>query len=111
MEHRRRPPPDCALAAHAEALPLAPQGRRVPRRHRQTGIQLGGRPCCRHPEPAASLGPRLANLFTIPVDELWGLAHFVAVTRPGHQLSIAGLPREDVELALRELLQPLMGDR
>ena len=26
------------------------------------------------------------------VDELWDLAHFVAVTRPGHVLSIEGLP-------------------
>ena len=29
-------------------------------------------------------------------DELWDLAHFVAVSRPGHVLSIAGLPSEDV---------------
>ena len=29
-------------------------------------------------------------------DELWGLAHFVAVSRPGHVLSTAGLPSEDV---------------
>lgn len=29
-------------------------------------------------------------------DELWGLAHFVAVSRPGHVLSTAGLPTEDV---------------
>jgi len=27
------------------------------------------------------------------VDELWDLAHFVAVTRPGHVLSIEGLPK------------------
>ncbi len=26
------------------------------------------------------------------VDRLWGMAHFVAVTRPGHQLSVDGLP-------------------
>jgi len=32
------------------------------------------------------------------LDELWGLAHFVAVTRPGHALSVAGLPREDVSV-------------
>jgi nicotinate-nucleotide adenylyltransferase len=32
------------------------------------------------------------------LNELWGLAHFVAVTRPGHHLSIAGLPREDVSV-------------
>lgn len=25
-------------------------------------------------------------------DQLWDLAHFVAVTRPGHQLSVEGLP-------------------
>lgn len=29
-------------------------------------------------------------------DELWGLAHFVAVSRPGHVLSTAGLPSENV---------------
>lgn len=29
-------------------------------------------------------------------DELWDLAHFVAVSRPGHDLSTAGLPTEDV---------------
>ncbi len=32
------------------------------------------------------------------LDELWSLAHFVAVTRPGHTLSIAGLPRDDVSV-------------
>jgi nicotinate-nucleotide adenylyltransferase len=32
------------------------------------------------------------------VDELWSLAHFVAVTRPGHALTISGLPRSDVSL-------------
>jgi nicotinate-nucleotide adenylyltransferase len=32
------------------------------------------------------------------LDELWGLAHFVAVTRPGHQLSVSGLPRGDVSV-------------
>lgn len=32
------------------------------------------------------------------VDELWGLAHFVAVSRPGHELSISGLPEHDVSL-------------
>lgn len=31
-------------------------------------------------------------------DELWRYAHFVAVSRPGHQLSISGLPRDDVSL-------------
>lgn len=31
-------------------------------------------------------------------DELWDLAHFVAVSRPGHVLSTAGLPTEDVSL-------------
>ncbi|AZC14077.1 MULTISPECIES: nicotinate-nucleotide adenylyltransferase [unclassified Microbacterium] len=29
-------------------------------------------------------------------DELWDLAHFVAVSRPGHVLDTAGLPTEDV---------------
>lgn len=29
-------------------------------------------------------------------DELWDLAHFVAVSRPGHELSIEGLPSDDV---------------
>ncbi len=29
-------------------------------------------------------------------DELWSLAHFVAVSRPGHVLSTEGLPSEDV---------------
>jgi nicotinate-nucleotide adenylyltransferase len=29
-------------------------------------------------------------------DELWDLAHFVAVSRPGHDLSTVGLPSEDV---------------
>jgi nicotinate-nucleotide adenylyltransferase len=31
-------------------------------------------------------------------DELWELAHFVGVTRPGHQLSGSGLPNEQVSL-------------
>jgi nicotinate-nucleotide adenylyltransferase len=30
--------------------------------------------------------------------ELWEMAHFVAVTRPGHVLSVAGLPGEHVSL-------------
>ncbi|ALS58178.1 nicotinate-nucleotide adenylyltransferase [Rathayibacter toxicus] len=30
--------------------------------------------------------------------ELWQLAHFVAVTRPGHILNISGLPAQDVSL-------------
>lgn len=30
------------------------------------------------------------------LDELWGLAHFVAVSRPGHALSIRGLPEGGV---------------
>ena len=29
-------------------------------------------------------------------DELWDLAHFVAVSRPGHDLSTDGLPSDDV---------------
>jgi nicotinate-nucleotide adenylyltransferase len=32
------------------------------------------------------------------VSELWELAHFVAVTRPGHPLTISGLPAGDVSL-------------
>jgi len=31
-------------------------------------------------------------------DELWDLAHFVAVSRPGHTLSAAGLPADRVSL-------------
>lgn len=31
-------------------------------------------------------------------DELWDLAHFVAVSRPGHVLSTAGLPTDNVSL-------------
>src|SRR3954467_8963719 len=31
-------------------------------------------------------------------DERWDLAHFVAVTRPGHQLTGSGLPRDRVSL-------------
>ena len=30
------------------------------------------------------------------VDQLWGMAHFVAVTRPGHTLSIQGIPADAV---------------
>ena len=33
------------------------------------------------------------------IDELWRLAHFVGVTRPGHHLSDAGLPAGEVTLA------------
>ena len=32
------------------------------------------------------------------VEELWELAHFVGVTRPGHELSGAGLPQDKVTL-------------
>ncbi|OUE18316.1 Nicotinate-nucleotide adenylyltransferase [Clavibacter michiganensis] len=32
------------------------------------------------------------------VQELWDLAHFVAVTRPGHDLTESGLPHADVRL-------------
>ena len=32
------------------------------------------------------------------VNELWSLAHFVAVSRPGHDLTISGLPTQDVSL-------------
>ena len=30
------------------------------------------------------------------IDDAWGFAHFVAVTRPGHTLSVSGLPTERV---------------
>jgi nicotinate-nucleotide adenylyltransferase len=29
------------------------------------------------------------------IEELWSLAHFVAVSRPGHVLSVSGLPEQD----------------
>jgi nicotinate-nucleotide adenylyltransferase len=32
------------------------------------------------------------------VDELWNLAHFVGVTRPGHELSDKGLPTDRITL-------------
>lgn len=32
------------------------------------------------------------------VEELWGLAHFIGVTRPGHELSDHGLPKDRVTL-------------
>ncbi|MCU1545192.1 MAG: nicotinic acid mononucleotide adenylyltransferase [Homoserinimonas sp.] len=32
------------------------------------------------------------------VTELWELAHFVAVSRPGHYLTVSGLPEQDVSL-------------
>ena len=32
------------------------------------------------------------------VEEVWSLAHFVAVSRPGHDLSISGLPKAGVSL-------------
>lgn len=32
------------------------------------------------------------------VDRLWDLAHFIAVTRPGHELSLSGLSGEHVSL-------------
>jgi len=31
-------------------------------------------------------------------DELWSMAHFVGVTRPGHQLDVTGLPAERISL-------------
>ena len=31
-------------------------------------------------------------------DQLWKLAHFVAVSRPGHELNVTGLPTGDVSL-------------
>jgi nicotinate-nucleotide adenylyltransferase len=30
------------------------------------------------------------------LDQIWPLAHFIAVTRPGHQLTISGLPEQGV---------------
>jgi nicotinate-nucleotide adenylyltransferase len=30
------------------------------------------------------------------VDEVWSLAHFIAVSRPGHSLTISGLPEQGV---------------
>ncbi|WP_353055868.1 nicotinate-nucleotide adenylyltransferase [Leucobacter sp. CX42] len=30
------------------------------------------------------------------VDRLWGLSHFIAVTRPGHELELSGLSHENV---------------
>lgn len=32
------------------------------------------------------------------VDKLWDLAHFIAVTRPGHELSLSGLSSDHVSL-------------
>ena len=32
------------------------------------------------------------------VDEVWSLAHFIAVSRPGHALTISGLPEQGVSL-------------
>ena len=32
------------------------------------------------------------------VEELWGLAHFVGVSRPGHSLSVSGLPPDTVSV-------------
>jgi nicotinate-nucleotide adenylyltransferase len=32
------------------------------------------------------------------VDQLWELAHFIAVTRPGHELSLSGLSDEHISL-------------
>lgn len=32
------------------------------------------------------------------VEKLWELAHFIAVTRPGHELSLSGLPNDHVSL-------------
>ncbi|HEX5533581.1 MAG TPA: nicotinate-nucleotide adenylyltransferase [Actinomycetales bacterium] len=32
------------------------------------------------------------------IDELWSLAHFIGVTRPGHTLSDTGLPEDGVSL-------------
>ncbi len=32
------------------------------------------------------------------VEKFWSLAHFVAVSRPGHELTVSGLPNENVSL-------------
>jgi len=41
----------------------------------------------------------LADILTWKdVDELWELAHFVGVTRPGHELTDRGLPTERISL-------------
>jgi len=41
----------------------------------------------------------LTEIFTWrDADELFKLAHFVGCTRPGHQLSLSGLPQENVSL-------------
>ncbi len=32
------------------------------------------------------------------VEQFWSLAHFVAVSRPGHELTVSGLPNENVSL-------------
>ncbi|HET8601682.1 MAG TPA: nicotinate-nucleotide adenylyltransferase [Segeticoccus sp.] len=32
------------------------------------------------------------------IDEIWDLAHFIGVTRPGHELSSTGLPQDGVSL-------------
>jgi nicotinate-nucleotide adenylyltransferase len=41
----------------------------------------------------------LTEIFTWrDADELFKLAHFVGCTRPGHRLSLSGLPRENVSL-------------
>lgn len=31
-------------------------------------------------------------------DTLWGLAHFIAVSRPGHELSVSGIPADAISL-------------
>ena len=55
-------------------------------------------------EPAAELffitgADALAQILTWKdVDELWTLAHFVGVTRPGHELSDKGLPTDRITL-------------
>ncbi len=36
------------------------------------------------------------------VEELWSLAHFVAVSRPGHELTLSGLP-DDHDVSLLEV--------
>ena len=50
------------------------------------------------PAAAADLDAIQQILSWKDADELWSLAHFVAVSRPGHALNISGLPQQDVSL-------------
>ena len=59
---------------------------------------------CATPNPDAELffitgADALEQILTWKdVDELWDLAHFVGVTRPGHELSDKGLPTHRITL-------------